>query len=126
MLDGMFKSGGMEALKQDLDATWRTHREVTQNLANVDTPGFVARDTDFRSQLVGGANGESPAPDTKGFAMFQEDQVRAEVGLGAVKQGVNVEKEMARLSKATLEQASVVKLLSTRYQTLLTAIREGK
>lgn len=119
MFEDVFKAGGMEALKQGLEATWRTHREVTQNLANVDTPGYVARRTDFRSLLVGGPGELAGAERSEGLELFVQDQAQ-----GA--RGVNVEEEMARLSQSTLEQAALVRLLSSRYQGLMTAIREGR
>lgn len=119
MLDRMFKTGDVDSLKRGLEAVWRTHREVTQNLANVDTPGYVARDTDFRALLVREDHSRAGQPSTTGFDPFTSD-------LAEKTPGVNIEKEMARLSQATLEQASLVKLLSSRYQGLLTAIREGK
>lgn len=118
-MDGLFQAGDMHALKRGLEAAWRTHQEVSQNLANVDTPGYVSKKTDFRTYLVGGPGHEALPPPGEGLDFFLEEQ-------GRRIPGVNVEEEMARLSQTSLEQAALVQLLSSRYQGLLTAIREGR
>lgn len=116
MLDGLFSHGGMRPLKQDLEALERAHREASHNLANAMTPGFSSRETDFRAQLLeaGGA-----PPKGAGWDLYLAD-------VAPSRPGVNVERELARLSTTTLEQAAVVRVLTSRYETLRTAITEGK
>lgn len=116
MLDGLFSTSSMRALKQDLDALERTHREAAHNLANADTPGFASRQTDFRSLLL--QAGEAP-PKGDGWELYLQE-------VAPRQPGVPVERELARLSMATLEQAAVVRVLTSRYEGLRHAISEGK
>lgn len=117
MLDGLFSSGGLQPLKQDLEVLERTHREASHNLANANTAGYSSRETDFREVLMN-TNTAAP-PKGQAWELFQQD-------VGARQPGVNVEGELARLSMTTLEQAAVVKTLRNRYDVLRQAITEGK
>lgn len=60
----------MNLLEKALDVTSERHKLVVANMANVDTPGYHAKDLDFRSELnravaAGDSEGNflpSPAP----------------------------------------------------------------
>ncbi|MEW6278097.1 MAG: hypothetical protein AB1758_05700 [Candidatus Eremiobacterota bacterium] len=105
-------------LRQGLEAAWRTHREAAHNLANLDTPGFSSRETDFKSLLMEERPGGAP-PRGAAFEAYLRD-------VAGARPGVNVEAELARLSQAGLEHAALVEMLNGRYAKLRTAITEGK
>lgn len=118
MLDGIFRGSYPDALKSVLQAASLTHAEVSKNLANLDTPGYQGKHTDFRELLLEQRPDGAP-PHGAGFDAYLE-----EIGQGA--EGANLEAELARLSQATLDQAAAVQLLSRRYSLLSQAISEGK
>lgn len=99
-----------------LDAAARTQREAAHNLSNMDTPGFVSRETDFKAILLEEKSGLKHGP---AFQAYLEET-------GARRPGVNPEAEMARLGQAGMEHAACVQLVNARYAQMRLAIREGK
>jgi flagellar basal-body rod protein FlgB len=47
-------------LERALDVRLERHTVLASNLANVDTPGFVPQDVDFRAAMSGAQGGSSP------------------------------------------------------------------
>ncbi len=99
-----------------VDAAARTQKESAHNLANIDTPGFVSKHTDFKAMLMDDKNGLKHGA---AFEAYMED-------IGAREPGVNPEAEVARLGEAGMEHAACVQLINTRYAQMRLAIREGK
>ena len=118
MLDGIFRGSYPDTLKSVLQAASQTHAETARNLANLDTPGYRGKTTDFRELLLEPRPVEAP-PRGAAFEMYLDD-------IGANPEGVNLEQELARMSQASLDQAAAVQLLSKRYSMLSQAISEGK
>ena len=118
MISSMYGGSDLWAIKQALEATRLTHQEVSHNLSNMDTPGYVSHTTDFRSALLE-ARGEGAPAHGKPFEAYLED-------VGQKSPGVNVEAELARLSQTSLDQSALVTLLNQNYSDLRSAIREGK
>ena len=117
MMAQWFGGSHVTVLKQSLDAAQLTHQEVGQNLANVDTPGYKSRETDFKTLMLE-AKGDKPEKGRAYQAYLEE--------IANNQGGVNVERELARLSQASMEQAASVRLLSGYYTNLKNAISEGK
>lgn len=51
-----------ETLERALDVRLARHNVLAGNLANVDTPGFVPRDLDFRAAMSGAEDSGAPGP----------------------------------------------------------------
>ena len=117
MMAQWFGGSHVTAMKQTLESSHLTHQEVGQNLANVDTPGYRSHETDFKTLLLE-ARDDKPERGRPFDAYLEE--------VSESKPGVNVERELARLSQASLEQAAAVRLLSTYYSQLRLALTEGK
>ncbi len=89
---------------------------LTNNLANVDTPGFQRQDVDFQSTLNDALqNGQSP--DSLTFQTVTDPQVVRADG-----NGVDAEKEQAYLAENGLLYQELTQVASARQSILQTAI----
>ena len=110
----------MNALTRFLDATVQRHQTITNNIANVDTPGFRTKDVDFRNLLHAASSGMLPAS--------TQPAVREVQGLMERPDGNNVslEREGLALADTQLQFQAGVQLLRSEFRRLQTAINEGK
>ena len=118
MIASIVGSVGLMTIKKALEATDKTHQEVSHNLANLDTPGYVSKVTDFKGQLLDSKDGSEVAHG-KPFEAYMDEA-------GARRPGVDVEGELGRLAQSSMEQSALVRLLSDRYAEIRMAITEGK
>lgn len=117
-------------LTKFLDVQSQRTQVVAGNLANADTPGYVAKELDFTDYLrdaaqealsLSGANDAS-----KNFIQAPRviDQTPGTIGLdgNTVDQG----REMSTLAEAGMQYLTGTQLLQSRLRTLRSAIREGR
>lgn len=129
-----------------LDTQSRRAQVVANNVANADTPGYLAREVDFAETLrraaydaVAPNAAEKLAPQNVALttsnlldAFNRPSADRLEVveqpgnAMGIDGNTVDMEHEMATLADAGMQYMSGVQLLQERFRTLRTAIREGK
>lgn len=119
MLDSLFNSGSLQTSKTALEAAWKTHTEAAHNLNNADTPGYRAQQTDFKSLLLEMQDSEAP-PKGEAFEAYLNDVQPKQL------QEVNVDRELARLSQASMDADALTKILNQQYSRLRAAIYEGK
>jgi flagellar basal-body rod protein FlgB len=102
---------------------------VAGNLANADTPNYVAKEVDFADFLRNAAN-ESMSPTTAGKQSLTAgaprivEQQRITIGLDG--NTVDTAREMSTMADAGMKYLEGSQLLQMRFRTLRTAIREGK
>ena len=123
---GLF-DGAIERLARGLAHASRRHELIAQNLANVETPGYRARDLVFEDHLkpllgatpAGLPEGAGPVGpgDRRSRLVFSED--RAPNGEG---NDVKLDNQMARLAENTLYHHALVQILSTQFNVLKQAI----
>jgi flagellar basal-body rod protein FlgB len=110
-----------------LDVQSRRAEVVAGNLANVDTPGFTARELDFNDFLREAA-AQSLDPknmDAKAIAPARVvDQEATTIGIDG--NTVDPGREMATLAEAGTKYLEGTQLLQMRLRSLRAAIREGK
>jgi len=113
-------SAPLVLLERYLDVTTMRQTLVTTNLANIDTPGYHARDVDFRGELQRAMNGE----DTRLTSPF----VMPVRGLIARPDGnnVSVDRESMLLAEVQLQFKAATAVLRSSFSQLNTAIREGQ
>jgi flagellar basal-body rod protein FlgB len=114
-------------LSNFLDVQSRRSEIVAGNLANADTPGYVAKELDFAEFLRDAASESlSPSggksPNTSGPRVV--DQQATMIGLDG--NTVDAGREMSTLAEAGMKYLEGTQLLQMRLRTLRTAIREGK
>jgi flagellar basal-body rod protein FlgB len=107
-------------LSQLLDATEMRHRVISQNIANVNTPGYQARVVEFEAalsqRLTGGGETESVKP-----------QIEFETGLVARSDGnnVDIDRESGRLHQNALLYQTYSQMLASYFDSMRRAIETG-
>lgn len=103
---------------QALDIQRRRMELIAANLANADTPGFKARDLDFREVLAqaarpGAAPGVEGAPNLK---------YRVSAQPSADGNTVDVQTEQAQFAEASLRYQASLGFLDSRIKSMITAL----
>lgn len=106
----------IDLLGSALNASEKNHRVVSQNIANVNTPGYKAKRLEFEKML-------EQLQQTEGHAPEELPVVEAE-GLPERIDGNNVhlEKEVAQLKENALAFQAYSQLLASRVSTMRRAI----
>jgi len=110
-----------------LDVQSRRAEVVAGNLANADTPGYIAKEVDFADFLRNAASESmslTASGNQGGGAPRIVEQQRITIGLDG--NTVDSAREMSTLADAGMKYLEGTQLLQMRLRTLRTAIREGK
>ena len=114
---------------QDL-LSWTSKRQqaLASNVANLDTPGYRARDYSFESELAGAGiamtttspNHLKPVAETTDARVF-------EVGSTAKPNGnnVDIDREMTEITKNGVQYLTLVQYLNHKIRTLRAAVTDG-
>jgi flagellar basal-body rod protein FlgB len=110
----------LNVVERMLDLDTMRQSLISTNIANVDTPGYHARDIDFRGELRRAMDGnyqDSVGP----FVM-------PVMGLNARPDGnnVNVDRESMLLAEIQLQFKTATAILRSKFSQISTAIREGQ
>ena len=113
-----------------LDVQSRRAQVVAGNIANAETPGYVAKELDFAGHLRSAARlALAPANANRATPSLAEaprivEQMTASVRLDG--NTVDVGREMSTLSEAGLQYLAGTQILQSRLRTLRAALREGR
>jgi flagellar basal-body rod protein FlgB len=108
------------ALESAMSGSELRNTLITQNLANVDTPGYQAQDVNFQSTLQQAMQaGQNPSSVT-----FQPYTIQG--ATGADGNGVNAEQQEADLSENGLLYETLTQIASQRESILESAIGIGQ
>lgn len=118
IFDSVFNSGLVASSKTALDASWKTYTEASHNLNNADTPGYKPVYTDFKSVMLDKQNQEMP-PKGEVFQAYLQD-------LSPQGEEVNLDRELSRLSQASMDADALTKILTQQYSGLRSVIYEGR
>ena len=112
---------------QDL-LSWTSKRQqaLASNVANLDTPGYRAKDFSFQAQLTSlelastSSKHISPIEDTSSANVY-------DVGTKSKPNGnnVDIERELTEITKNGLQYITLVQYLNQKIRTLRSAITEG-
>jgi flagellar basal-body rod protein FlgB len=107
----------MPLLERYLDMTSARHTLVTENIANVDTPGYHTQDIDFASELRRASQGMSTMPPV----------VHNVSGLMERPDGnnVNLDRESLMLAETQIQFKLGTQFVRHEFGRLMTAIKEG-
>ncbi len=118
-----------DLLQKFLDVQSLRSQTTAGNIANADTPGYVAREVDFDRFLKDAAR-ESMLPPNRQSQMALTDTPRVmeqtATAVGMDGNTVDMGREMAELAQAGSSFNFGAKMLQSRLRLLRTAIREGK
>ena len=95
---------------------------LAANLANADTPGFKARDIDFKQALAAATNAAGAAGDAAGTAMESATQFRVPMAPSLDGNTVDVQLEQAAFAENNVRYQATLTLLNGKLRSLMTAI----
>jgi len=137
---GIVNRGALPAMEKMLAFTQARHRMLSENVANVDTPGYKTRHLDaqaFQRALREALNGRAETRSAQ-FRIADTDQFRqdgegrlvvtptvepAENILFHDRTNMRIEKQMAMMAENAMMHQAVTELLRARFEVLLKAIR---
>lgn len=127
-----------KVLEKTLDAGLARNEAISNNIANVDTPGYKRKSVEFEEML-------SQAIDKNGIEGFRTDSRHIpigtldidEVGINVVVDksslsfrldgnNVDIENEMALMAKNTIQYNTITQKLSGEFKKLKSVISEGR
>lgn len=132
----LFSDNVPSILKKALDFQSQRHLLISSNISNLDTPGYKAKDIDFKSQLAN-AIGRSNDLSMKvthashfgpGASVLKSMQPQIFVEPDAPRSNgnnVNIDKEMAKLAENQIAYSATIQLMSKRGSTIRAAINES-
>ncbi len=133
MLDKLFSQKTFHALEQTIRITRQRHEVVSSNIANIETPGYRAKDIDFKTALAG-ASGAG-----RGFKLVRTDAQHIGREMNSARQiesfadtsefngfnWVNIDNEMTKLTENNLMFRAGVELIKRKIARIKEVIREG-
>jgi len=129
MVDVLGRDVTLAALAASQSALDRRLELLTQNIANVNTPGYKRRDVDFTTELAAAldapAGGRGERVSHLGQIVAREiveEQLFLRPDLG----GVDLDREMAELAKTQLRLAATNQLLYKKIRQYRSVIKEGR
>ncbi|MDU2066191.1 MAG: flagellar basal body rod protein FlgB [Sporomusaceae bacterium] len=136
MLDSMLSASSAGLLEKALSASALRQKVISNNIVNVNTPGFKRSEVIFEDKLqqaIGGPKLLSLVR-THGAHLSGTREVSTDPAVVVDKDtsmrldgnNVDIDKEMAGLAKNSIYYNSVAQQLSKKYSTLVSAIKEGK
>lgn len=125
-LDALFADCTMATLEKCLDGVGLRQRVIADNIANVDTPGFTRSDVDFEGQLKQALMSSNPESEMDNIGSV-DPQVQLDRVSPARADGnnVSIDKEMASMTKNTMQYEALIQLMNQKASMLRSAI-DGK
>ncbi|HPD30031.1 MAG TPA: flagellar basal body rod protein FlgB [Phycisphaerae bacterium] len=139
LFHGAVNSGTVPVLEKVLAYTHARHRMLTENIANIDTPGYKARQLNVRAfqnalkEAIARRPSERGPLSLRGAREFREDasgclvvtptEEPAENVLFHDRTNMRIERQMAMLAENTLMHQIASDRLKGRFDQLMTAIR---
>lgn len=115
------------SLAKSLDGIAARHKVIANNIANAETPGFVRSDVTFEDSLKQAMESGSDDDIRKSLEDIQPQTVADETtAAGPNGNNVSIDKEMADLTKNSLNYESVIQILNMKSTMIKSAITEGR
>ncbi|MCG8539826.1 MAG: flagellar basal body rod protein FlgB [Clostridia bacterium] len=120
--------------QKSLDASWLKNTAISNNIANVNTPGYKRQDVKFDSILKDYVNNNSLELERTHPKHFPNNSLEAlepritrelNTSFRKDKNNVDIDVEMAELAKNTIKFNTLTKQLSKHLNRIKTAILEG-
>src|SRR5277367_5692140 len=123
----MIDTSMTEALSRFLDVDVARYKLIAVNMANIDTPGYHARDLDFRAELTRASAESSGIGDSQMVSLSSNPIAHQVRGLMERPDGnnVSVERESLLLAEAQMKFNLGIQLLKDQFHTISLAINSG-
>lgn len=122
--------------EKSLNATWLRNEVLSQNLANVDTPGYKRKSVSFEEQLNEATSGlKGIRTDRRHIPIGQQDIDSVEIKVVQDNKSLNmridgnnvdIDSEMALMAKNTIQYNTLVQTLNGTFGKLRSVITEGR
>jgi flagellar basal-body rod protein FlgB len=141
MIDGIFASEIYQVLEKSLNAASLQHQMISNNISNVDTPGFKRSEVVFQSKLnevlgfkeaaylpltVTDKNHIPIVPNLTINDINPEIVVNNETSLRTDDNNVDIDFEMSKLAENTAYYSSLAQLTSLKLANLQSVISDGR
>lgn len=126
-------------LERSLDFRARRNAALAGNIANIETPGYKAKDLVFEKALGEALKDQAPSPLTMTnprhldgrtatpLSQVQPRLIQSANAVGSVDgNSVDLEREMAKLAENQIAYQSLAQMISHKFLQLRTVIREGE
>ena len=132
----LFADKTPQVLEKALDFQSERQLLISSNISNIDTPGYKAKDIDFKGALKAalgsGLDLSLRSTHKKHFGpnteMIKQLQAETFVEMDASKSNgnnVNIDKEMMKLAENQISYNATVQMLSKRFSTIRAAVTEN-
>lgn len=115
-LQKLFES--KDVVHKALDVAWKKNEAISNNIANVDTPGYKREDVNFEEFLQSAKNKTVQNFKVRTVKDYNTTSMREDGN------NVDIDKEMAELAKNQIMYNALAQMSS--YSSIRIAIREGK
>ncbi|TYR82715.1 flagellar basal body rod protein FlgB [Priestia megaterium] len=126
-------SGTIQSLERGLDYATLKQQTIAQNIANVDTPNYKAKDVSRKNQFGTALQSELKAYRTnEKHIEFSRSSEKAAVisTMNHTYQengnGVDIDQEMSKMAQNQIYYEALIERLNGKYSSLETVIRGGK
>ncbi len=141
MLDGILSGEIYQVLEKAMNASTMQHRVISNNIANVNTPGFKASEVVFQNKLDKVINSREadflplktthsrhiPIEEAMTLDMIRPEIItRNETSLRNDDNNVDIDSEMARMAENTAYYSSLAQLTSGKLSGLRSVITDGR
>ena len=131
----LFSNTAPKVMRKRLDLLSTRQNVISSNIGNLDTPGYVASEIDFQSQLreaVGSkgqlklqaTNDKHFGPKTSNISNLTAEPFEEEDAAKSNGNNVDVDKEMAKLAENQIVYNATIQLMLKRGSTIRAAITE--
>ncbi|HEY6766715.1 MAG TPA: flagellar basal body rod protein FlgB [Candidatus Sulfotelmatobacter sp.] len=122
----MIDSNNTERLSRSLDVNVARYRLITNNLANVETPGYRTRDLDFRGEL---RRATLPEANSQGGVLYASFAAVARPVRGLLERpdgnNVSLERESLLMAETQMRYNLGIQLLKDEFHGISAAINSG-
>lgn len=128
----------IKVIEKSLDASWLRNEVISQNISNIDTPGYRRKSVSFEKQLKDALEisrkSSQSSPDMKNAVTRKNlDKVEAKViqdntNLDYRLDGnnVDIDVEMAAMAKNTIKYNVLTQSLNSSFRRIKSVINEGR
>lgn len=122
-MSDFFSDLASTTLSKGLDGAGVRHRVIANNIANVETPGYVRSEVSFEDQLKQALQSSDTRVAERNLENA-EPKVQADYSqpVGPNGNNVSIDKEMADLTKNSLQYETMIQLMNMKISMLQTAV----
>jgi flagellar basal-body rod protein FlgB len=130
-------SNNTRLIEKSLDASWLRNEAISNNIANVNTPGYKKSYVKFEDALAnsigqatitGNLRRDSHIPIGKNAALSVNPEISTEEFTSVRRDGnnVDIDVEMAELAKNTIKYNSLIAQLTKEFRKMSLVINDGR